>query len=154
MASSTVTPGISPIHTSSSPSRVDLAAHLVEEFVDAGTVDEVRHAVAVDRSVGDDAIGEVEVLRDEVDHVEAEPVDAAIDPPAHHVVHRCTDVGVLPVEVGLLAGEEVEVVLAARLVELPRRPAEQRSPVVRFRPGFAAVHAGTRRPPPVPVPPQ
>ena len=128
-----------------------LAAHLVQEFVDARPVDEVRHAVAVDRAVGDHAIGEGGILRDEVDDVEAKSVDTPVDPPPHHVVHGRPDVGVLPVEIGLLAGEQVEVVLAARLVELPRRAAEDGAPVVGFGARVAAAHARTWWPPPVPV---
>ena len=52
------------------------------------------------------------VLRDHVNGVHAEPIDAPIEPPAHHCVDGLPDLGVLPVEVGLLAGEQVQVVLA------------------------------------------
>ena len=50
------------------------------------------------------------------------------------------DLGVAPVEVRLLAVEEVQVVLAGRLVELPRRAAEEARPVVgqASRPGPAS----------------
>ena len=60
-------------------------------------------------------------LGDQVDDVHPEAVDAPVDPPAHHRVDGLADVRVLPVEVGLLAGEEVQVVLAADLVVAPRR---------------------------------
>ena len=49
------------------------------------------------------------------------------------VLHRL----VVPVEVGLLGREEVEVVLAGGVVSRPRRPAESRGPLVRAASGFA-----------------
>ncbi len=53
------------------------------------------------------------VLGEHVDDIHAEPVDPAVEPPAHHRVDGAPDAGVLPVEVGLLAREDVQVVLAA-----------------------------------------
>ena len=69
------------------------------------------------------------VLRQHVDDVHAEAVDAAVEPPAHHLVDRRPYLRVLPVEVGLLPGEQVEVVLPRRRVELPHRTGEVRLPV-------------------------
>ncbi len=111
-----------------------------------------RAAVSV-RAVTDLAVGQPRDLRDEVDDVHAEPVDAAVEPPRHHVVDRAADVRVLPVEVRLLAREQVQVVLARRLVVLPRGAAEERAPVVGLGPGRAGLHALARRTPPVPVAP-
>ena len=54
------------------------------------------------RAPGDATVGQRRVLGDDVDGVHAEPVDAAVEPPAHHGVERRADLGVLPVEVGLL----------------------------------------------------
>ena len=51
-------------------------------------------------------------LEMQVDDVHPEAVDAAVEPVAHHRVDRLPDLGVLPVEVGLLGGEHVQVVLA------------------------------------------
>ena len=71
-------------------------------------------------------------------HVDAEPVDAAIEPKAHHVVDRGADVFVPPVEIGLLRQEMVQVVLAGLFVERPRAAdaLEHGAPVVR-RPAAA-----------------
>ena len=55
------------------------------------------------------------------DGVDPEAVDAAIEPEAHHLADRGRDLGIAPVEVRLLGVERVEVVLAARRVELPGR---------------------------------
>ncbi len=75
------------------------------------------------------------VLGDHVDDVHPEAVDAAVEPPAQHLVDRLAHRRVLPVEVRLLAGEQVQVVVAARLVQLPGRPGEERRPVGRLGAG-------------------
>ena len=75
-------------------------------------------------------LGAVGVLGEHVDDVHAEAVDPAVEPPAHHRVDRLADLRVLPVEVGHRAREQVQVVLAGGLVELPRRAGEVRAPVV------------------------
>jgi len=65
------------------------------------------------------------------DHIHAKSIDAAVEPEANHVVHRLDDLGIAEVEVGLLAQERMQIPLAARRVELPRRAAEGALPVVR-----------------------
>ena len=72
------------------------------------------------------------VLADHVDDVHPEPVHAAVQPPPHHGVDGLADLGVLPVQVGLLGGEDVQVVLAGALVPGPGRAGEVRLPVGRF----------------------
>ena len=79
------------------------------------------------------AVGAQErVLGDLDDRVEAEAVDVALEPEAQHVVHRRLDLRVVPVEVGLLGHERVQVPLLGALVEAPRRAdrLERRDPVV------------------------
>ena len=70
--------------------------------------------------------------------VHAEPVNTALHPEAQEGTEVLVDVLVGPVEVGLLGGEEVQVVPALvlvapgeRLHRLPGRSAEERAPVVR-----------------------
>ena len=86
------------------------------------------------------------VVFDEVpEDVDAEAVDAAVEPEAEDVEHGLLDFGVAPVEVGLGGEEGVVVVLAGGVVELPGAAAEVAEPVV----GRAAVGGGVA--PDVPV---
>jgi hypothetical protein len=78
------------------PGVEDLPPHLGEELVDARPADVVPPAAAV-------GVGQAGLLGDQVDDVHAEAVHAAVEPPAHHRVDGLPDLGVLPVEVGLLA---------------------------------------------------
>ena len=156
-ACSTVTPGISPTvsRTAPVPAGEHLAVHLVQELVDPRPADVGRRPVAERRAGQRRAVVQVpvggDVLGDHVDDVHAEAVDPAVEPPPHHRVDRVPDLGVLPVQVGLLAGEQVQVVLAGRLVELPGRAGEERLPVGRLGARIAGGEAAPRRPPPVPV---
>ena len=93
-------------------------------------------------------VGQPGGLGDHVDDVHAEAVDPPVEPPPHRVEDLGPDRGVLPVQVRLLAGEQVQVVLAGVLVVLPRRAAEVGRPVAGLRDG--SVRAW--RPPDVPVP--
>jgi hypothetical protein len=130
--------------------------HLVQEFVDARSTEEMlataREASSCLGAHGQAAIGKRRVLGDHVDDVHPETVDPTVEPTAHHLVDRPADLGILPVQIRLLAGEEMEVVLLGRLVELPGRAGEERRPVRRLRSRCAGGHSWSGRPPPVPVP--
>ena len=78
------------------------------------------------------------VLEQTLCDVDAEAVDAAVEPEAQHLLEVPLHGLVVPVEVGLLGSEDVQVVLAAAWVELPRRAPEGGRPRVRR----AAVAAG------------
>ena len=95
-----------------------------------GAVDRMGRKVAVERAGLSGPVWQAGLLRDEVDHIHAKAVHALIQPEAHHVVHALTHIGVLPVQVGLLGGEQVQVILAGGLVLFPRRAAEAGAPVV------------------------
>ena len=78
------------------------------------------------------------ILEERVGDVDPEAVDAAVEPEAEDLLETLLYRFFVPVEVGLLGREEVEVVLAGLLVQRPRGPAEGRRPLVRR----AAVAAG------------
>ena len=71
------------------------------------------------------------VLHEPVDRVDAEAVHPALHPAPHHSLHRLDDLGVVPVEVGLLGIEGVQVPAARDLVARPGGAAESGDPVVR-----------------------
>ena len=73
---------------------------------------------------------QVRVLEEDVEDVEPEAVDAAIEPAADHVELRRLDRRVAPVQLGLLDEERVHVELLARGLVLPGRAPEERQPVV------------------------
>ena len=64
----------------------------------------------------------------QVHDVDAEAVDAAVEPEAQHVVHGLDDLRVVPVEVGLLGQEGVQVPLPGGLVPGPRADRRRRPP--------------------------
>ena len=83
------------------------------------------------------------VLLQRVGDVDPEPVDAAVQPEPQGALEVVDDLGVLPVEVGLLGGEQVEVPLAVGQPG-PGRAAEDRLPVGRGSVRRAHGRAGTR----------
>ena len=75
-------------------------------------------------------VGEAGIFEKRGNGVEAEAGHAALQPEADDVLEGLVDLGVVPVQVGLLDIELVVVVLAGLFVPLPRRVAEARLPVV------------------------
>ena len=88
-------------------------------------------------------VAELVVLDEEPEDVHAEAVDAAVEPEAHGVVDGVADLGIAPVEVGLLREEGVAVVLAGGGVAGPGGAAEVATPVVGT--GRAVAGAGSRQ---------
>jgi hypothetical protein len=74
-------------------------------------------------------VGQGGVLEEARGHVDAEAVDAPVQPEAQHPVELGADLGVAPVPVGLLGGEHVQVPLAVADPG-PRGAAEHGVPVV------------------------
>ena len=108
-----------------------LAVHFLQELVHARAVSGDGQGVVEAASQDCGILGEGEVLGNQVDDVHAEAVHALVQPEAHDVVDLFADLRVLPVQVGLLDGEVVQVELAGRLVPLPYGGAEAGNPVVR-----------------------
>ena len=75
------------------------------------------------------------VLAQSVRDVDAESVDATVGPEPQGFHEVCANLWIVPVEVWLFLGEQVQVPLAGRAIgiwdALPRRPAEDRLPVRR-----------------------
>jgi len=77
-------------------------------------------------------VSEIGAFDDAHDHVHPETVDATVEPEPQGVVHRGDDFGIAPVQVWLLRQEQVEVVLAGRVVERPGALVQEGAdPVVR-----------------------
>ena len=134
------------------PAGEDLAVHLGQELVVARAEGEVLVAGAVPGPGPRLRVRQRRVLADHVDDVHPEPVHAAGQPPPHHGVDGLADLGVLPVQVGLLGGEDVQVVLAGGLIPGPGGAGEVGLPVGGFGARRARRVAGARVAPPVPVP--
>ena len=72
-------------------------------------------------------VAQLGVLHQPVDRVQPEAVDAAVEPEPHHVLHRRHDLGVAPVQVGLLGIERVQVP-ARRCARRATRPSRRTPP--------------------------
>ncbi len=79
-------------------------------------------------------VPQLAIVHVEVGDIEAEAVDAALQPEAGDVEDRLLDLRIVEVEVRLLLQEVVEIVLAAARLPVPGRAAEHRQPVVGRRP--------------------
>lgn len=77
--------------------------------------------------------------------IDAEAIDAALEPEAESVVHGCYDVGIAPVEVWLFGQEAVHVILLRLFVPGPGGAAKHGGPVV----GHGAIWFGVA--PDVPI---
>ena len=62
--------------------------------------------------------------------IDAETVDAAVEPKAQHLEHGVLHLRIAPVEIGLLFKEGVVVILPGRRVPFPRTTAKIRYPIV------------------------
>src|SRR5581483_5689993 len=76
-------------------------------------------------------VAQILVLYETVRDVDAEAVDAAVEPEAEDCVEVLAHLWVVPVEIRLLRREEMQIPVPALLVERPRRAAPVRRPVVR-----------------------
>ena len=151
-ACSTVTPGISPTVSTcaSRPSNTSRCISWRNSWM-RGPHRKCSLPGPVARARPGRRVRQRRVLADHVDDVHAEAVDPAVEPPAHHRVDRLPDLRVLPVQVWLAPGEQVQVVLLRRLVPLPGRAREVRLPVGRLGARRARLGARPGVAPPVPV---
>ena len=73
------------------------------------------------------------IVHRKIDRVDAEPVDAAVEPEADHVQQRILHRAIVDVELRLGPEEIVHIILAAPRVPRPCRTAEHRLPISRRR---------------------
>ena len=86
------------------------------------------------------------------DRIHTEAIHPFVHPPANDVVDLFADAGIIPIEIRLLLGKQVQIILPARRDILPRAAAKNRFPLVRRRSVgiwippdvIIAVRAGTR----------
>ena len=129
----------------------DGGVHLAEEFVHARAVaEEATGGLFVDAAVDYGCVGVFCAFRVHVYCIDSEAVDPLLEPEFHGRVVECASGGgVLPIEIGLLFCEEVEVVFLCLLVPFPCASAEDRAPVVRWH--VCAICGVFRRSPDVPI---
>ena len=122
---------------------VEQGAHLTDEVVHfrlIGRVDMLQACMGRDAVPGRIVrlVAQQFVLDHQPDHVDAEAIDAAVEPEAHLVEHGLHDGWVAVIQFRLLLDELVQVILAGALIERPGWPAKKARPVV----GWAAVRRG------------
>ena len=105
----------------------DTFVHLVQIQVQAWSVA---------GSGGSEAAGHLGTVRqsvrlgDHADHIHTKSVDSLFTPPVHHVKDFIAHRGIVPIQIGLLTGEEMQIVLSACFVPFPCRASEGRRPSV------------------------
>src|SRR5688572_13771835 len=77
-------------------------------------------------------VSKLVVLHDVPDYIDAEAIDAAVQPESQHIEHGFLNFGVPPIEIRLLFQKRVIIVLAGALVELPRAASEVAEPIIRW----------------------
>ena len=106
-----------------------LLAHLLQILVDVGAVAAAQIAGGVGCTAGGH-VGQAFPLGDHGDDVHAEAVNALFAPPGHHIKDGGAYLRVVPVQVGLLGGEAVEVVHIGSGIIGPGGTGEGGAPVV------------------------
>src|SRR5205823_9502270 len=76
-------------------------------------------------------VAQVGIFKKCVNRIETEARHTTLVPPARHVEHRLLYGGIAPIQVRLFGIEKMVVPLIGRAIELPCRPAERGSPVIR-----------------------
>jgi hypothetical protein len=129
---------------------VEKGAHLADDVVHLRLilrVDVLEPVVRIDAIPIriDWLVTQAGILDHQPDHIDAEAINAAIEPEAHLVEHCRQHFWVAVVEFGLLLDELMQIVLTGLFVKSPCRAAKETCPVI----GRAAV--GRRVAPDVPV---
>src|SRR5688500_15028935 len=78
-------------------------------------------------------VAQAGVVKTEVDRIEPQAIDAAVEPETHVVEYGAAYCRFVEIQVGLRGKEIVQVVLLSTRLPLPRDTAKNRQPVVRRR---------------------
>ena len=105
--------------------------HFLQILMHMRAVDAVWAVIAILLTGRHRPVRHVVRLGNRADLIHAEAVHALVAPPCHHAVHVVAQFRILPVQIGLLRREQVQIVHVCFRVKLPRRSAEARTPVVR-----------------------
>ena len=105
--------------------------HFLQVFMHMRTVNAVCAKVSITADGGVRVIRHFIGFRNHAYDIHAEAVHALVAPPCHHAVHVVAQFRILPVQIGLLRREQVQIVHVRFRVKLPRRSAEARPPIVR-----------------------
>ena len=115
-------------------------AHPLDETGDVGMRHVVDPALEIERArarpVGRGRgriVAQLRIVHREIERVDPEPVDPAVEPEARHREHRVLHCGIVHVELRLAAEEIVQIILPPTRVPGPGRAAEHRLPVRRRR---------------------
>ena len=100
--------------------------HLLQKLVNAWPVGVNRQIAKSPFGI----IGESGVFRQKRNHIHPKPIHALVEPKPHHPINFLPKSGVLPVQIGLFFGKQVQIIVACYLVECPGRAGEKGLPVV------------------------
>src|SRR5215469_16729019 len=119
-------------YLSTFPTFGEFVVHLAKILVHPGAIAEVIGCILpLNPSVDYGRVFEVRFLAVHVDRVNSKPVDAFAQPEFHGgLVDTGASFGILPVEIGLLWTEQMEIVLLSVFIPFPHTAAKVASPVV------------------------
>ena len=75
-------------------------------------------------------ITELLIFEQHPEDVDAEAIDATVQPEAQDIIHSLAHPGIAPIQIGLFHIEQVQVVLPGGFIELPGRTAKPARPVI------------------------
>ncbi len=75
-------------------------------------------------------IAELLILEQPREYIDAEAIDAPIEPEAQDIIHGLAHPGIAPIQIGLFHIEQMQVILPGTLIELPGRAAKPARPVI------------------------
>ena len=106
----------------------NLPAHLLDILMNAGTVGTgIVDGIAVEYRP---QIRQTRLLGKQAQNIHPEAIHALVQPPVHHPENFLPDLRVLPVQIRLFFGEEMEVIHLSPFVKLPSTSGKAGAPVI------------------------